>query len=121
MKISLIGHSSTNMLDTPIFISDLQRAVVSDTFFFFFLSEVILSCHSQWSSASDWLSRTRSVSGRSFPHLKRTVCHGLDFTTGFILMGVAFQTDPGTLAIFQEMAWVGTGEHSAGTTDCLQC
>lgn len=35
MKISLFGHSRTNMLDTPVFISDLQRAVVLDTFFFF--------------------------------------------------------------------------------------
>lgn len=34
MKISLFGHSRTNMLDTPVFISDLQRAVVLDTFFF---------------------------------------------------------------------------------------
>lgn len=40
MKISLIGHSSTSMLDSPVFISDFQRSVVSDTFlaghFFFF-------------------------------------------------------------------------------------
>lgn len=32
MKTSLIGHSSANMLDNPVFTSDLQRAMVSDTF-----------------------------------------------------------------------------------------
>lgn len=34
MKISLSGHSSTNLLNTPVSISGLQRIVVSDTFFF---------------------------------------------------------------------------------------
>lgn len=34
MKIFLFGHSRTNMLDTPVFIPDLQGAVL-DTLLFF--------------------------------------------------------------------------------------
>lgn len=80
MKISLIGRSRANMLDTPVLISDFQW--FQTRLFRFVFSWAFFSCHSESSADDEWSSRTRSVRDWSFPHLRWTVCQYLDMFLG---------------------------------------